>query len=102
MKFYLKTYKAESQFIVSVCDENILGKCFREDKKVLDLKKYENYYKGSKVELEDIEKIIDKATILNLVGKEIIDQALKNKWCDREKILYIDGIPHIQVYKIQL
>ena len=100
MKYYLNTYQVESQFIVSVCDEDLLGKCFREEKKVLDLEKYSKFYKGVKADIDEIKKVANQATVLNLVGKHIIEEAIRNKWCDEDNIQYIAGVPQIQVYKM--
>ncbi len=100
MKYYLNTYQAESQFIVSVCDEDILGKCFREDNKILDLKKHANFYKGTKTDINEVKNSVKRATVLNLVGENIIKEAINNNWCDEENILYIAGIPQIQIYKM--
>lgn len=102
MKYYLNTFKAESQFIVSVCDEDLLGKCFREGQKILDLNTHSKFYKGTKMDIDEVKSTIKDASVLNLVGENIIKEAIKNSWCEKENILYIAGIPHIQIYKVNL
>lgn len=99
MKYYMNTYSIESHFIVAVCDESLIGKSFRENNKVLDLQSNAGFYKGTLVEIEDVKKAIPSATTLNLVGECIIKEAIMNEWCNESNILYIDGIPHLQIYK---
>ena len=39
-------------------------------------------------------------TIANLVGKHVVDLAIRNSFVDRENIIYIDRVPHAQFAKL--
>ena len=86
-----KTYRT----VVSVCDSDILGKCFEEDGNLLDVR--ENFYNGEEIEEEAlIEQLIDLAredATFNIAGKQSVQAALKAGIIDKEGIKTIQNIP---------
>lgn len=92
MKVYLKIHKAGDREVVAVCDENLVGKCFKE--KNLRLEVYERFYKGKIVSKEKVIGIIKEAYTVNLVGEEAVSLGLKASIVFKENIIKIDGIPH--------
>lgn len=84
----------QGQIILAICDNNLLGKKFTQGDLQLDLTG--NFYKGEDKTEQEILKLIDNAYILNIVGKECIEFALKHKLIEKQNIITIDGIPHAQ------
>ncbi|MDP3987478.1 MAG: DUF424 family protein [Nanoarchaeota archaeon] len=81
--------------IIAVCDKELLGKIFEEDKFQLDIK--ENFYKGKEATEEEVIEILrsfsaEDATF-NIVGKRSIATALKTGVIAEETINEIDNIP---------
>ncbi|PIN89177.1 DUF424 domain-containing protein [Candidatus Pacearchaeota archaeon CG10_big_fil_rev_8_21_14_0_10_32_14] len=81
--------------VVSICDNDIIGKTFEEEKLFLDVK--ESFYKGEDLQEEDIRKRIlfhtrEDATF-NIVGKESIAIALDMEIISQEGIKTVQGIP---------
>ncbi len=82
--------------VVAMCDDDLVGKRFEEGKRVLDVS--ERFYKGEELDMEEVKRILREGSNLNLVGKEIINVALKEKVINEEDVVYIEGVPHAQVY----
>lgn len=91
---FLKIIEAYRDVVV-LCDENIIGKKFEEDKFQLDVK--ESFFKEDKISeekavniLKDMQK--EDATF-NIVGKESTNAAVKAGIISEEDIKEIEGIP---------
>ena len=81
--------------IVAVCDVELLGKVFEEEKFQLDVK--ESFYKGEKVNepkaiklMKDM--VLEDATF-NIVGKKSIDAAIKAGVIHKNSVGEIQGVP---------
>ena len=86
-----KTYRD----IVAVCDSELLGKYFEEDKFQLDIK--ESFFDGDKV---DKEKAIEIMTYMSredstfyIVGEKSVNCAIEAGIISKQGIGKIDGIP---------
>ena len=95
---YLNVISCKNQTIVAVCDEEILGKTFKEGKLKLEISN--KFYKGSRVKLHEAIEFITNADIANLSGKSIVNSAIKNGLADRHAIIAVSGIPHLQILKL--
>lgn len=84
----------DGKYIAAICDENLIGKKFREKNLQLDLSS--NFYRGEKRNEEETIKIMKSSHILNLVGKNTVKLALKEKIIEKENIIKIKKIPHAQ------
>ena len=83
------------RFIVAICDSELLGKYFEEDKFQLDVK--ESFYKGDKKTEEEVIKIIQdmkkEDATFNIVGEKSTNAAMKAELISKESINTIQGIP---------
>lgn len=82
--------------IVAACDKEIIGKIFEEGKLQLNLK--ESFYKGEEVEEKEMIELLkdyskEDATF-NLVGKKVINSAIKAGIIKEENIGTIEDIPY--------
>ena len=81
--------------IIAICDSNLLGKTFEEDKFQLDVK--ESFFKGDeKSKEETIEIIKDMAkedATFNIIGKESVQAAIEAGLISEEGTKKIQGIP---------
>jgi hypothetical protein len=91
--FWCKTFSTKGQFVVAICDENLLGKAIG---KKLKIHVEENFYRGELLDEEKALELMKKANICNILGKNIVDLALKNKFIIKENIIFIDGVSHAQ------
>ncbi|NJE06325.1 DUF424 domain-containing protein [Thermococcus sp. M36] len=97
---YVKIYRVQGEVLLAACDEELLGKTFREGELKLEVK--ERFYKGNLVEEDALENLLEEATIANLTGERCVSKAIELGYVDRERILYIDGVPHAQMARLFL
>ena len=98
MRVYLKVWRIGKDIMVAVCDEDLLGKKFRDGNLKLEIN--EKFYGGRLVPIEEGVKAVKEATIANVVGEKIINELKKEKLVIEEAIIRIAGIPHVQIVKI--
>lgn len=97
-RVYLKIFKAKNHTLVAVCDEDLIGKTFKEGK--LQLQVTKNFYGETLTSINKALEIINEADIANLVGKNVINAAINKGYVSEDAVIYIAGIPHVQVIKI--
>ena len=98
MKCYMKLRKIGNNILLSICDAEILGRTLREGKIVFQVT--EEFYKGAEVELEEAIAMIENSTIVNMVGKNVVQKAVEKGYVHPEAIIKIEGIPHAQIVKL--
>lgn len=98
MRVYLKVRRVQKEVVVAVCDENLLGKKFKEGKLRLHVK--EDFYGGRLVSIKEGVDAIKEATIANIVGENIIRKLIEEGLIIEEAVIKIAGIPHVQIIKM--
>jgi len=98
LKVYMNLRKMGKCVLLAICDAEILGKTLREGKIVFRIK--EEFYKGTKVNVEEAVALIEQSTIVNMVGENIVKKAVEKGYVHPEAIIKIQGIPHAQIIKI--
>jgi hypothetical protein len=84
--------------LLAICDVEILGKTLSEGKIVFCVK--EEFYKGTRVNVEEAVSMIDNSTIVNMVGRNVVRRAIEKGYVHPEAVINIEGIPHAQVVKL--
>ena len=95
MRVYLNQIHREGEYIVAICDQNILGESFEEGDRCIHIS--ERFYKGRLVTVEEGLAAMEKATIANIVGECIVNEALKAQLIQERGIIRIQNVPHAQV-----
>lgn len=95
MKVYLNRIRHEDEYIIAICDEEILGQRFEEGERQIHIT--ESFYKGELVSLEEGLRALERATIANIVGERIVTGALKAQIIHKNGVLRIQNIPHAQL-----
>ncbi|MFB0500865.1 MAG: DUF424 domain-containing protein [Candidatus Bathyarchaeia archaeon] len=98
MEVYVNMRKWGHYVLLATCDAELLGKVLREGKIVFEVR--EEFYKGSKVSVEEAIDLMRQSTVVNMVGKCIVDKALEKGMIHPEAILQISGVPHAQIVKL--
>jgi hypothetical protein len=98
MDVYIKIYEVAGDTLVAVCDENTLGKKFFFNDVIFEVK--ESFYKGEKKKIEKIKPILEKATILNLVGSITIKKCIEWNYITEENVLRMGETVHAQMVKV--
>ena len=98
MDVYVNLKKIGRNVLLSMCDTEILGRTLREGKIVFCVK--EDFYKGTRVDVEEAVSMIESSTIVNMVGKNVVKKAIEKGFVHPEAILQIEGVPHAQIVKL--
>jgi len=98
LRCYVKLRKIGNNVLLSICDVEILGKTLRQGKIVFKVS--EEFYKGEEVEVEEAVAMIENSTIVNMVGKNVVQKAVEKGYVHPEAILEIEGVPHAQIVKL--
>jgi hypothetical protein len=81
--------------VVAVCDSDLIGKVFEQDKFQLDIK--ESFFKGDEKSKEQVIEIMNNMSredaTFNIIGKESVNAALEAGIINKEGIKEISGIP---------
>ena len=84
--------------LLSMCDVELLGKTLREGRIAFEVR--EDFYKGSKMGVEEALELVEQSTIVNMVGRHVVGKALERGLIHREAVLRISGVPHAQIVKM--
>lgn len=98
--YWANLFTTKTEILVAICDEDVLGKTLEFNKKHIQVKVSKHFYGERLVDERAAFKLMDKATIGNLMGKDIVKLAEKNGFISKENIINIDGIPHAQFVKL--
>lgn len=95
---YVKIYRVQGEVLLAACDEELLGKTFREGELKLEVK--ERFYRGKLVDEDALEDLLNEATIANLTGERCVRKAMELGYVDEGRVLWIQGVPHAQMAKL--
>ncbi len=97
---YLKMHEKGGQKILAACDKELIGKVLEENGAHLDLEKHSSFYKGELCTENELISKMPSASSINLVGEKAVAAGLRAGLFSRDEVRYINGIPHIQVYRV--
>lgn len=84
--------------IVSLCDSELIGRCFEERDKQLMVS--ERFYRGEKKSEKEIIEILKEADNVNIVGRKSVEIALKAKVICKDGIKYIKKVPFAMMFSM--
>jgi hypothetical protein len=93
-KIYLKVHPQIEHHLIAMCDENLLGTTLHEGDITFDVS--EDFYGGDLVDVATCFEKLKEATIINMIGEETVNAAIKAGIVHKNSILYIQGQPHAQ------
>ncbi len=92
---FVKFHRDERETILAACDEELVGRTFRSGNARLDVS--EIFYRGESVGREALVERMKSATIMNLVGEEVVAIAIEHGYATEENVIEIGGVRHLQV-----
>ena len=95
---YVKTIRQGRDTLVAVCDADILGKTLEGGRAPFMVS--ERFYKGTLCDLAEAIEAMGKASIVNMVGKRIVEAAIECKLVQEAGIIYLGEVPHAQIIHI--
>ena len=84
--------------IVSLCDEELIGKHFEDEKHTLHIS--EHFFRGEHLTKLETVQALEGATSLNIVGKNSIHFAVEEGFISEKDVLFVEGVPHVQIYAL--
>jgi uncharacterized protein len=91
---FVKIHKSYRE-VIAICDSNLIGKTFEEEKFQLDVK--ESFFKGKEVDQETLIEIMRARAMedstFNIIGKESIETAIKAGIITKESVKKVQDIP---------
>jgi len=91
--FWCKIHSVKGQFIIAICDKELLGKKIGKE---LKINVSETFYGGDLIDDKKALEHMKKSSICNIIGKKIIKLAIEKKFITKENIMFIGDIPHAQ------
>jgi hypothetical protein len=98
MKFSYRIYKHDAEIILAIADFSVLGKTFHEGEMEFTVS---DFYRDKICDEKEALKLIRSATIVNAVGKDIVDLLAREKHVNKDTILSVAGVPHAQIISIR-
>lgn len=98
MDVYVNLKKIGRNVLLAICDYDVLGRTLKEGEITFHVKA--EFYNGRKVSLDEAIEMIENSTIVNMVGKNCVEKAIKKGYVHPEAVLHIEGVPHAQIVKL--
>ena len=84
--------------MLNMCDLDLLGKEIIQDKLTMNISK--NYYGEKIVNREEAKTLLQKSSIINMVGKDSVDLSLEIGIGSENGIKKISNIPFLIIFKM--
>ena len=88
-------HRVKGEVIVAICDENLLGKTIEDENVRFEIKR--EFFGGELMEVEKALEIIEQGTVINLVGKAIVNALAQKNEVIKLAVIEVAGIPHVQI-----
>ncbi|EZQ11079.1 MULTISPECIES: DUF424 domain-containing protein [Acidianus] len=98
MQVVLNVIRADSNVLVNVCQKDLLGKEFRDERAILTIN--HEFYGGEEVDLEYAFSLFDEATVVSLVGNGVVDEAIRRGYVHKNGVLEVQGVKFAQIYNL--
>jgi len=95
MMIVKKNVYDDGRLFLAVCDDDLIGKKFEDEKLQLDLTS--SFFKGEEKNAEEIILLVKKSYMVNFVGEKSVEMALTNGFVEKENIIKIKNIPTAQM-----
>lgn len=93
-----KIHKYSGQKIFACCDFELLEKTIIFNDVNIHIST--GFYGSTKLTEKEVIDFVLDADQVNAFGKKVCDLLLSKKIITKENIIYIENIPHVQIYKI--
>jgi hypothetical protein len=96
-KVFLRSVRQGRDVLVAICDFELLGKTLEGGR--VPFKVSESFYKGVEGNIDEAIKAMSRATICNIVGKNIVKAALNSRLINKNAITFLGDVPHAQIIR---
>ena len=93
-----KIHNLNSGKLFACCDKELIGKKLVLDD--LEILISESFYGSESVDVSELLYNIDDCDQINIFGNNVCSILLEKKIISKDHLLYVDGVAHIQIYKM--
>ena len=90
--------QTEQGLLVTACDPDVLGETFEEGE--VSITVTEDFYGGESVDEERVVESLARATVANLVGRDVVELAIDAGYVDEANVLEVDTTLHAQFLRL--
>ena len=95
--FCFREHKTGGSRLLAVCDADILGKTIKFND--VDFEVCSSFYGEKRADSGQVLDMLERSHVANVVGKKIVDLLVKKELVDKNCVLWMDDVPHVQVLK---
>ncbi len=95
--YALRKIKYQETQMINICDLNLVGKEINQGDFNISISK--DYFYSEEITKEDAIKVLKSSTIINLVGKDIVDLALSLNLAKKNSVKIIENVPFLMIFK---
>ncbi len=95
--YALRKIKYQETQIINICDLNILGKEISQGDFTINISR--EYYYSEEITNEDAVNLLKSSSIINLVGKDIVDLAVGLNLAKKASVKTIENIPFLMIFR---
>jgi len=95
----MKTHKSlTGEVIVAVCDAELLGRRLKV-RNGFEALVSPDFYMGKAVDWEVVKEAIEGATIVNLLGNDVVSKAIAEGVVAESACIDVGGVKHVQLFR---
>ena len=98
MQFFARVTTYQNNTMLNICDSEFIGKTISEGELNMNITK--SYYGDKPVDKEEAKTLLQKASIINMVGNEIISMSVDLGIGSKNGIKLISGVPFLIVFQM--
>jgi hypothetical protein len=95
--YALRKIKYQETQMINICDLNLIGKEINQGDFNISISK--DYFYSEEITKEDAIKVLKSSSIINLVGKDIVDLALSLNLAKKNSVKIIENVPFLMIFK---
>jgi hypothetical protein len=95
--YALRKIKYQETQMINICDLNLVGKEINQGDFNISISK--DYFYSEEITKEDAIKVLKSSSIINLVGKDIVDLALSLNLAKKNSVKIIENVPFLMIFK---
>ncbi len=95
-KYALRRIKYQAADMINICDLDLVGKVINKGDFEINISK--EYFHDEEIDDGEATNLLKSSSMLNLVGKNVVDLALKLKLAREESVKVIEGVPFLMVF----
>ncbi|MGM0397847.1 MAG: DUF424 domain-containing protein [Halobacteriota archaeon] len=90
--------ETDQGLLVTACDPDVLGETFEEGEVSLTVS--EDFYGGEPLDEDAVVDSLARASVANLVGRQVVELAIEAGFVDEANVLEVDSTLHAQFLRL--